>query len=57
LNNKSEIVGTVGTLFNITPDKERRKRELIYLENNGKAFRINATSNYYIKQYGFGDFI
>ena len=57
LNNKSEIVGTVGTLFDITPDKERRKSELIYLENNGKAFRINATNNYYIKQYGFGDFI
>lgn len=57
LNNKSEVVGTVGTLFDITPDKEKRIMELAYLEKNKKAFRINATNNYYIKQYGFGDFI
>jgi PAS domain-containing protein len=57
LNDSGEIVGTVGTLFDITDNAERKKAGLVLLEKQKQAFRINGSKNYYIKQYSFGELL
>ena len=57
LDNQGNIIGTVGTLFDTTDTKDKRRAELTLLEKEEKAFRINSSNNYYIKHYKFGDFI
>jgi len=57
VDDNGAIIGTVGTLFEITEDKSKKRAELVLLAKQGRAYRINSSNNYYIKQYGFGDFL
>lgn len=57
INNKGEVIGTVGTLFDVTSNKDLKKAGLLMMESNNKAFKINGSNNYYIKEYTFGEFI
>ena len=57
VSNKGDIIGTVGTLFDVSHNKEMREAGIILMETKGKAFKINGSNNYYITEYSFGDFI
>jgi hypothetical protein len=54
LNEKGEVVGTVGTLIAVSNEGIiRKKKKLKELEEEGKAFKINGSSNYFLTQYSF----
>lgn len=57
IDDSGNIIGTVGTLFDITNNKDLKKAGLILMESENKAFKINGSNNYYIKEYTFGEFI
>jgi PAS domain-containing protein len=57
IDDTGNIIGTVGTLFDITNNKDLKKARLILMESENKAFKINGSNNYYIKEYTFGEFI
>jgi hypothetical protein len=57
IDDTGNIIGTVGTLFDITNNKNLKKAGLILMESENKTFKINGSNNYYIKEYTFGEFI
>ena len=47
------VIGTVGSMIDVTPKKACVMRRIEQLIESGDAYRIDATSSYYIARYSF----
>lgn len=54
---EGKVIGTVGTLFDITHSKDIKVAGLILMEKEDRAYKINGSNNYFIRDYKFGEYI